>query len=49
MDKSIDLPSISGNEISFKFTVDEQQICTIDDIELPPPPPPPTKKAPQQD
>ncbi|XP_055837135.1 toll-like receptor Tollo [Episyrphus balteatus] len=38
-------PAITGNEINFKFPIDDR-VCTIDELVLPPAPPPPTKSPP---
>lgn len=44
-EKSLDILAIKGNEISFKFPIDDR-VCTIDELVPPSPPPPPRCKAP---
>lgn len=44
-EKSLDILTIKGNEISFKFPIDDR-VCTIDELVPPSPPPPPRCKAP---
>lgn len=42
-EKSLDILTIKGNEISFKFPIDDR-VCTIDELVPPTPPPPPRCK-----
>lgn len=44
-EKSLDILTIKGNEISFKFPIDDR-VCTIDELVPPSPPPPPRCKPP---
>lgn len=37
LEKSMDPLTINGNEISFKFPMDDDKIYTVDELILPPP------------
>lgn len=49
MESSIDIsPSVTGTELSFKYSKDDR-VCTIEKLVIPTPPPPPSNKIPIND